>query len=178
MVKMKSMIQSLTSFTNPKRKIKVVNDIFRTLNQRISVVLLLIAIGYLILSFRLPSFAYTEVDAGVIPIFLGILLIVLAVCLYFSKDSETEEQKARRDIPKKDILALIVVFAFVFVYIMFLEILGFIIMSGLFIYFCSWFLGFKKYITNVLTAIIFPLCMYFAFTELLKISLPKGILPF
>lgn len=149
-----------------------------TLNQRISVVLLLIGIGYLILTFRLPSFAYTEVDANVIPMFLGILLIVLAICLFFSKDSETEEQKARRNIPKTDIIALIVVFAFVFVYIMFLEILGFVVMSGLFIFFCSWFLGFKKYIANILTAVIFPLCMYFAFTEFLKISLPKGILPF
>jgi putative tricarboxylic transport membrane protein len=156
----------------------VVKRMLKTLNQRVSIVLLLIAIGYLVKTFQLPKFAYTEVDADMIPMVLGFLLVVLAVGLYFSKDSETEEQKARRDIPKKDVIAIIAVFAFVFVYILFLEILGFVVMTAIFIFFCSWFLGFKRYIANVLTSILFPLCMYFAFTEFLKISLPSGILPF
>ncbi|MBP1970733.1 putative tricarboxylic transport membrane protein [Virgibacillus natechei] len=150
----------------------------KTLNQRISIVLFIIAVGYLVLTFQLPSYGYTSVDADVIPMVLGWLLAVLAVCLFFSKDSETEEQKARRDIPKKDLGVLIAVFAFIFVYIMFLELLGFVVVTGLFIFFCSWFLGYRKHITNLIVSILFPLLMYITFTELLKINLPQGILPF
>lgn len=150
----------------------------KTLNQRISLVLLLVGIGYLIMAYRLPSFAYTEVDASVIPIFLGIILVILSIGLYFAKDSETDEQKKRRDISKHDTIALIGIFVFVFLYIMLLEKLGFVVTTTIFIFFCSWFLGYKKYVTNLLTSILFPLFMYFSFTSLLKISLPQGILPF
>ncbi|MFS0674041.1 tripartite tricarboxylate transporter TctB family protein [Ornithinibacillus sp. 179-J 7C1 HS] len=151
---------------------------FKTLNQRISLVLLVLAIVYLILSFQLPSFAYSNVDADVVPKGLGFLLVALAIGLFFAKDSETEEQKARRNIPKKDIGILLAVFAFVFLYIFFLEILGFVVTTTLFVFGCSWFLGYKKHITNALVAVLFPLFMYLLFANFLQINLPQGILPF
>lgn len=150
----------------------------KTLNQRISIVLILIGAGYLVLTFQLPSYPYVPADADLVPMVLGTLLIILAVCLYFSKESETEEQKARRNIPKQDVIALLAVFGFILVYIIFLEILGFVLITALFIFFCSWFLGYKKHITNLLVSVIFPVFMYVMFTEFLRISLPQGILPF
>ncbi|MGO4889225.1 tripartite tricarboxylate transporter TctB family protein [Anaerobacillus sp. MEB173] len=150
----------------------------KTMNQRVSIVLLLIAIVYLILSYQLPSYAYTEVDADMIPKALGWLLIFLSVLLFLAKDSETEEQKARRKIPKKDIGVLLTVAGFIFVYIMLLEFLGFVIITALFIFFCSWFLGYKQHVTNMIVSVVFPVFMYTVFTMLLKISLPQGILPF
>ncbi|MFD1065198.1 tripartite tricarboxylate transporter TctB family protein [Oceanobacillus locisalsi] len=149
-----------------------------TMNKRLSVILLIIAIGYLILTYQLPSYGYTEVDADAIPNVLGWVLVVLAIGLYFTKDSETEEQKKRRDIPKKEVFVLLAVAVFLLIYIMFLEFLGFVLMTSLFIFFCSWFLGYKKYITNVIVSVLFPVFMYLMFTEFLKVSLPQGILPF
>jgi len=148
------------------------------MNQRLSVILLIIAVGYLVLTYQLPSYGYTQVDADVIPSVLGWVLIALAIGLFFTKDSETEEQKKKRVIPKKEVLILILVAVFLFVYIMFLEMLGFILMTAIFIFFCSRFLGYKKHITNVIVSIVFPIFMYFVFTEFLRISLPQGILPF
>ncbi|MFD2044844.1 tripartite tricarboxylate transporter TctB family protein [Ornithinibacillus salinisoli] len=150
----------------------------KTLNQKLSIVLLFIAIGYLFLTYQLPSYPYAQIDSDVLPKGLGFLLVILAVALFFTKDSETEEQKERRNIPKKDVLALLVVFVFVFFYIFLLEVLGFVLTTAIFIFFCSWFLGYRKHITNVVVAILFPLFMYFTFTEFLQISLPQGILPF
>lgn len=66
----------------------------------------------------------------------------------------------------------------IFVYIFLLEILGFVITSTLFIFFCSLFLGYRKYKTNVLVAVLFPLVMYLSFNYLLQIRLPQGLLPF
>jgi putative tricarboxylic transport membrane protein len=151
---------------------------FKTLNQRISIVLLVLAIVYLILAFQLPSFAYTNIDADVVPKGLGFLLVALSIGLFFAKDSETEEQKARRNIPKKDIGALLAVFAFVFLYIFFLELLGFVVTTAIFIFGCSWFLGYKKHVVSALVSVLFPLVMYLLFTSFLQINLPQGILPF
>ncbi|WP_042146898.1 tripartite tricarboxylate transporter TctB family protein [Paucisalibacillus sp. EB02] len=151
---------------------------FKTLNQRISLVLLVLAIVYLVLAYQLPSFAYTVIDADVVPKGLGFILISLSIGLFFAKDSDTEEQKARRKIPKKDIGTLLAVFGFVFLFIFFLEILGFIVTTAIFIFGCSWFLGYKKPVTNALVSILFPLFMYIMFTKFLQINLPQGILPF
>lgn len=149
-----------------------------TWNQRIGVILLLLAIGYLVLTYRLPTYAYTSVDADVIPLALGWLLVILSICLFFIKDTETPEQKERRNIPKKDAGVLLAVFGFIFIYILFLEFLGFVLVTMVFIFFCSWFLGYKKHITNAIVSILFPVIMYIMFTEFLRINLPQGILPF
>jgi len=152
--------------------------VLKTMNQCLSIFLLIIAVGYLVMTYQLPYYPYTQIDADVIPQVLGWLLVILSIGLFFTKDSETEEQKRRRDIPKKDILVLIAVFAFVFLYIMLFETLGFVLVTVLFIFFCSWFLGYKKHITNLIVSIVFPVFMYVMFTEFLRISLPQGILPF
>lgn len=151
---------------------------FKTLNQKVSIVIIGVAIVYLILAYQLPSYPYAIVDADLLPKGLGYLLIVLAIGLFFTKDSETEEQKARRNIPKKDIIALLIVVVFIFFYIFLLEILGFVVVTALFIFFCSWYLGYKKHIVNGIVAILFPVFMYLMFTEFLQIRLPQGILPF
>lgn len=150
----------------------------KTVNQKVSLVLLGIGVVYLVLAYQIPSYPYTEVDADVIPKVLGYLLIFLSILLFLSKDSETEEQKESRKIPKKEIGMLLAVAGFILLYIMLLELLGFVIVTTLFIYFCSWFLGYKNHIANGLVSILFPVLLYLMFTELLKMNLPSGILPF
>jgi len=152
--------------------------LFKTINQRVSVILLLFAALYLFLSFQLPTFAYTNVDSDVLPKALGWLLVALAIGLFFTKDSETEEQKERRNISLKNYGMIAAVFMMILLYIVFFEMLGFIIVTGLFIYFTSWLLGYKKHVTNIIVSILFPLVVYYGFTEFLSISLPSGLLPF
>lgn len=150
----------------------------KTVNQKVSLVLLAIGVFYLIFAYQIPSYQYTEVDADAIPKILGYLLVFLSVLLFFSKDSETKEQKEKRNIPKKEIAMLLGVAGFILLYIMFLEALGFIIVTACFIYFCSWFLGYKNHLANGLVSILFPVILYLMFTELLQMNLPSGILPF
>lgn len=105
-------------------------------------------------------------------------MIFLSLLLFFSKDEESEEKKEERKIPKKEIGMLLGIGAFILLYIMFLEVLGFVVTTVLFIYLCSWFLGYKNHIVNGIVSILLPVGLYFMFTEFLKISLPSGILPF
>ncbi|CDQ19131.1 Tripartite tricarboxylate transporter TctB family protein [Halobacillus karajensis] len=150
----------------------------KTLNQKLSVFLILLSAGYLYLSYNLKEYPYVPVDSDFLPKVLGYVLIVLAVFLFFDKSSETEEEKEKRQVPKKEIFVLLAVGGMIFLYIFLLEIIGFVLSSSLFIFACSWFLGYRKLKTTLLVAILFPLIMYLSFNYLLQIRLPQGLLPF
>ncbi|MGP4061135.1 tripartite tricarboxylate transporter TctB family protein [Halobacillus sp. H74] len=150
----------------------------KTLNQKISIVLILLSAGYLYMSYNLKEYSYVPVDSDFLPKVLGYLLIVLAVFLFFDKSSETEEEKEKRQVPRSEILVLLAVGGMIFLYIFLLEIIGFVLSSVLFVFCCSLFLGYRKHKINAMVAVIFPLVMYLSFNYLLQISLPQGILPF
>lgn len=148
-----------------------------TINRKIALILFVIASIYLFLSFQLPNYPYAPIDADVIPKGLGVLMLILSVALFFSKAIETEAEKEKRNIPKKELLVLLAVFAMIFFYILLFELIGFIIMTAVFIFFSSWFLGYTKWKSNIIVSILFPLGMYVIFVFALGISLPRGILP-
>ncbi|SDO14259.1 tripartite tricarboxylate transporter TctB family protein [Halobacillus aidingensis] len=150
----------------------------KTLNQKVSIFLILFAAGYLYLSYNLKEYPYVPVDSDFVPKILGFLLIILAIFLFFDKSSETEEEKEKRQVPKKEMLVLLAVGGMIFLYIFLLEIIGFVLSSMLFIFACSWFLGYRKLVTTILVAVLFPLIMYLSFNYLLQIRLPQGLLPF
>ncbi|MFC4321498.1 tripartite tricarboxylate transporter TctB family protein [Litchfieldia salsa] len=149
----------------------------KPIQRKIALVLALFSIIYISLSFQLPSYPYAPVDADAIPKTLGFLLLLLAVCLFFSKKIETEMERQKRTFPKKDLYILLGVCAFILMYIFLLEIIGFVIMTTLFIFFCSWFLGYKNFKVNSIVSIGFSITLYFLFSYLLQINLPSGILP-
>ncbi|KYG59775.1 tripartite tricarboxylate transporter TctB family protein [Planococcus maritimus] len=149
-----------------------------SINRKLGLLLFIVAAVYLYLSFQLPNYEYAPIDADVIPKGLGILLLVLSVFLFFSRVVETDAEKAKRDIPKKELGVIAAVFAMIFVYILLFEAIGFIITTSLFIFFCSWFLGYRAWKTNILVSLLFPIVMYAIFVFALGIVLPRGILPF
>ncbi|TFB19602.1 tripartite tricarboxylate transporter TctB family protein [Filobacillus milosensis] len=146
-------------------------------NRKIGLILFLLSAGYLYMSFQLPTYPYIPVDADAVPKALGWVLLVLSIALFFTKDNDTEEQKAKRHIPKKDVMALLGVLGLLIIYIFLFEIVGFILMTTLFVFFCSWFLGYKKHWVNAIVSIVFPVFLYSIFVFLLQINLPQGILP-
>ncbi|MBU9673219.1 tripartite tricarboxylate transporter TctB family protein [Planococcus sp. CP5-4] len=149
-----------------------------SINRKLGLLIFIVAAVYLYLSFQLPNYEYAPIDADVIPKGLGILLLVLSVFLFFSRVVETDAEKAKRDIPKKELGVIAAVFAMIFVYILLFETIGFIITTTLFIFFCSWFLGYRAWKTNILVSLLFPIVMYAIFVFALGIVLPRGILPF
>lgn len=165
------------SITNPKSLVKVM-PVLKTMNQKISVFLILFGIGYLYMSYNLKEYPYVPVDSDLVPKALGYLLIGLAVLLFFDKSSETEEQKKKRTVPGKEILVILAVGGMIFLYIFLFEIIGFLLATALFIFFCSRFLGYDRLVSNLLVSLIFPAVLYYLFNYLLQIRLPQGILPF
>jgi hypothetical protein len=152
--------------------------ILKPINRKLGLFLAGFAGLYLFLSYQIPSYAYALVDADVVPKGLGFLLLLLSVLLFLQRKSETDQEKQKRSIPKKELHILLGVAGFILIYIFLLEIVGFVIMTSLFVFTCSSFLGYKKYKTSALVAIIFSLLLYFLFNYLLLIHLPPGVLPF
>ncbi|WP_170006181.1 tripartite tricarboxylate transporter TctB family protein [Bacillus fonticola] len=148
-----------------------------TKNRVASLFLLILAIVYLLLSYQLPVYPYVPVDSDFVPKTLGYILIALSIALFFVKEKQTSDKEEEK-IPLQDIRVLLAVGGMLLLYIFFLEILGFIVVTALFIYFCSWYLGYKKHKVNALVSLIFPCVMYYMFNYLLLIRLPQGILPF
>ncbi|MBT2218461.1 tripartite tricarboxylate transporter TctB family protein [Virgibacillus dakarensis] len=148
---------------------------FQTMNKKVSIILILIAIFYLVLSFRLPAYAYVPIDSDIVPIGLGVILLLLSGILYFIKDQEQQENKEH--IPKSELPVILGVICFIILYIALLEVIGFIIMTVLFLFLCSWFLGYKKHTVNAIVSIILPTLIFLLFDKLLQIQLPMGILP-
>lgn len=149
-----------------------------SINRKLGLLIFIVAAVYLYLSFQLSNYEYAPIDADVIPKGLGILLLVLSVFLFFSRVVETDAEKAKRNIPKKELGVIAAVFAMIFLYILLFETIGFIITTSLFIFFCSWFLGYRAWKTNIMVSLLFPIVMYAIFVYALGIVLPRGILPF
>jgi len=148
---------------------------FNTANKKISVLLALLAIGYLVMAFRLPKYPYVPVDADAVPIVLGFLLLLLSGFLYFQKDNH---QQGKIRIPKNEKIVILAVLGFVLLFIALLEILGFLLTTVLFLFGNTWFLGYRNWKRNLIVSLAVPLAIYALFDYFLKISLPRGILPF
>ncbi|PAE29033.1 hypothetical protein CHI07_10715 [Paenibacillus sp. 7884-2] len=146
-----------------------------TLNKKLALLLAILAACYLLFSFRLPDYPYVPVDSDAVPITLGFILLLLSIFLYFSKDESKQEE---RKLPKGETQVILSVLGFVILYVFFFEIIGFVLTTALFIFFNSLFLGFKKWLPNVIVSLALPLSIYFLFDSFLQISLPSGILPF
>lgn len=97
--------------------------------------------------------------------------------MFFNNQEETEAERKKREIPRDELLMLLAVFGIILVYIFLLELIGFVIMTILFIFFTTWFLGYKKLISNLAVSVTFSLVIYLLFSYLLQINLPAGILP-
>ncbi|WP_026580774.1 tripartite tricarboxylate transporter TctB family protein [Bacillus sp. J33] len=147
------------------------------INQKMALILAAIAGVYLILSFSLPKYPNAIIDADVVPKGLGFLLLFFAILLFFDKKEETEAEKQKRSISKNNVLVLLAVLAFILIYISLLEFLGFLIMTTLFIFCCSLFLGYKKHLANGIVSVVFSMAIYGLFNYLLRINLPAGIIP-
>ncbi|MED4128133.1 tripartite tricarboxylate transporter TctB family protein [Shouchella miscanthi] len=144
-----------------------------TMNQKISIPLFILAIGYLLATWLLPKYEYILIDADIFPFLLGGLLALFSVILFFSKD----EEGAKIYIAKDDLKVIVPVVLLMLLYILLLEPVGFVITTVCFIFICSLLLGYKKHVTNGIVAVLFPVAFYFLFTRYLMIALPSGILP-
>lgn len=148
----------------------------------LAVFVIVLATVYLFATYRLPTLDIGDpLGPKVFPYIIGVAGLLAAVWLLaenFAQRGEQAPQPKQEDEARHHPLAVVAVLAWLLVFYALFERLGFMLscagfLLGLTAYFYRghWFI-------NIAVSATFPLVVYFGFTRVLGISLPRGVLPF
>lgn len=145
-----------------------------------------LSLAYLVVALQIPSSSSSAVAGPrVFPIAIGVALALASFALLVkglrkvSNDEGgvpvepiEEEEGTLAQSPTR----LGVVIALLFGYLLLFVPLGHVISTFLFVFATTMYLDSRHWIRNLVYAILFPLVVYFVFSELLGVTLPTGVL--
>ena len=126
---------------------------------------------------KLTFGTFRSPGSGMFPDLIAGLMLFLSLLLIFFPQKR-EDRSAGPSVSKKSVGRLFLVFTALFLYAIFLEPLGFVIVSFLLTILLFAVFGFQSYTGTVLKAFISTGLAYVLFEVLLKSNLPRGILRF
>jgi putative tricarboxylic transport membrane protein len=137
---------------------------------------------YLFATTRLPSLDIGDpLGPKAFPFLIGGLGCITAIWLII----ETLRKRPAEAIPgvvqppaQHHALAVIAVMAWMFVFYFLIERLGFLLSCAIFLAGLTGYFNRGRWLMNAFVYLGFPVGIYLAFTEILGISLPRGVLPF
>jgi putative tricarboxylic transport membrane protein len=138
---------------------------------------------YIVAAYHLPTLDIGDpLGPKIFPYLIGGLGIVTAIWLLVetaAREREAAGQAATAQAPKPrhHPLAVVAVLAWMLVFYLLLERLGFLLSCAGFLLGLTSYFNRGRWITNILVAVIFPVGVYVAFTKILGITLPAGLLP-
>lgn len=131
---------------------------------------MLLAILYTWAAWRLPRFQMsTVVDAHVFPVVVGLVLMVLSVWLWAQKPTSTFRPDG--------LVVPLLIGLLMLAYALALEPVGFVLSTSVFVVATSALLGWRRWLSGILVAVLFSVGTYFIFVRLLSVPLPAGLLP-
>jgi putative tricarboxylic transport membrane protein len=147
--------------------------------------LALLGIGIVVLLDGLSQAASTSasgVGAGFMPKVVGVMIIALSAVLVVQvargRLGQPDVAEGDVDVRRTRWVPLAVCVAAALVFIGGVEPLGYVIVSSIVFWLTAWALGARHIVHTAVIAIALSLVVYLAFTRLLDISLPAGILGF
>jgi putative tricarboxylic transport membrane protein len=147
--------------------------------------LALLGIGVVVLLDGLHQAASTSasgVGAGFVPKIVGVALIALSAALAVQiargRLGQPDESEGEVDVRRTRWVPLAVCVAAVLVFIAGVEFLGYVIVSSIVFWLTAWAVGARHIVRTAVIGIALSLVVYLAFTRLLDISLPAGVLGF
>lgn len=173
---------------------------FRFSQRKVAVAIAVLAVAYTVEAFRIPDFAAVEVpvESGTLPRGLGVVLLVLAVALFFQRPAAAQDEGAQDEGGEApaapdtapvtsartlgrlaDVrLELAVLVGSVCLYVAAFVPLGFLLATALYVFAVAWYLGFNRPWANAVTSVGVATSLYFVTSEVLDVALPAGPLPF
>ncbi len=152
----------------------------KKIDQTSSLIILLIATLYLYENTKLLLWEGTTPGSGFFPMLLGIVLIVLTILLFVKVTIAAKDDSLSRSeglFPSKSgFLRLLYLIGVLIVYVLTLQLLGYVLSTLLFL--CALFLAWdpKRPWSVVALTVVIVLCTYVLFVLLLEVRLPKGLL--
>lgn len=137
---------------------------------------IVIAIVYLILTYNLPqSHVGDPTAAQKYPLLIGYALLVLSILYLLTelKNKESVKEAFKIFADKELTIKVIVVLVLCLIYTFIFERVGFLISTILFLGALLFLInGTKKWLMNIIIALVFSFVTWYAFAELLRVSLP------
>ena len=132
---------------------------------------------------KLPSLEIGDpLGPKAFPRLLGVLLVITAIILLF--EIIRGRKVVVNDVPSRgpstfgSYMVVAGVSVWTFLYFLVFERLGFVIATTIYLIALMAYFHRNKWMSNVLTAVLFSLGAYLMFTKLLGVNLARGILPF
>lgn len=131
---------------------------------------LLIGILFFVESQRISDSAYgSTVGPKIFPMGLGIILILLSIRLLYETFKYKSEDSQKEQLQYKKFL---IIFGGAVLYAFFLEIVGYVVSTFLFLFIAFQTMERGKTLSSVVIAAVFSFGIYYLFSELLGGSLP------
>ncbi|MBT2696255.1 tripartite tricarboxylate transporter TctB family protein [Bacillus sp. ISL-40] len=134
--------------------------------------ILFLAVGVLFIigSRSIASSSYgSVVGPDIFPFFLGVLLTILSIRLFYETFNGKTQEKKKEKLQYKPFL---IILAATLIYILTLESVGYVITTFLFLFVCFQTMERAKWLTSLIIAGCFSGFVYFLFVEVLKGTLP------
>ncbi|NEU30036.1 tripartite tricarboxylate transporter TctB family protein [bacterium LRH843] len=160
-------------------------------NLVLSVVSIVFAIFFLIISLQLPPSATPiTLGPGAWPTTILILMIFMGVILLLRTQREkrkapvqdaggliAQSEKAEEEFAEEEVYKskYLVVAAVLFVYLLLLSYVGFILTTPLLLIAIAFVIGIEKWVPIVLSSLIGTACLTYLFAIVLKLPLPRGV---
>ena len=144
-------------------------------------VVLLALAGFVIQeTWRMPSSATFGPSAGFLPFWLAVLLALFATILFISawRRQATEKDNDSLFPEKQALLAIMLVLVGLAVYILLIEVLGYLVDTFLFIVFLMKAVEREKWPLTLMIAVGTTVVLFLTFQFLLKITLPSNMFGF
>jgi putative tricarboxylic transport membrane protein len=109
------------------------------------------------------------VGPDIFPFFLGILLVILSIRLFYETFNGKGQKKEKEKLEYKPFL---IILAATLVYILTLETIGYVITTFIFLFVCFQTMERAKWVTSLIIAGCFSGFVYIIFVEVLKGTLP------
>lgn len=142
----------------------------KTFDRYASIVFLLLGIGFMWQSANLSSSAYgSTVGPNIFPFGLGLALVLLSIRLFYEalKAKPTSHQKKKLDYKR-----FFLIFSAAFLYAFFLEDIGYIIGTFLFLLFAFQTLERGKWLKSIIISALFSGGVYIIFVVVLEGTMP------
>jgi putative tricarboxylic transport membrane protein len=135
-----------------------------------AIVFLAVGVLFIIGSRSIASSSYgSVVGPDIFPFFLGVLLTILSIRLFYETFNGKTQEKKKEKLQYKPFL---IILAATLIYILTLESVGYVISTFLFLFVCFQTMERAKWLTSLIIAGCFSGLVYFIFVEILKGTLP------
>jgi putative tricarboxylic transport membrane protein len=135
-----------------------------------AILFLTVGVLFMIGSRHISQSSYgSVVGPDIFPFFLGILLTILSIRLFYETFNGKSQGRNKRDMQYKPFL---IIFTATLIYILTLESFGYVITTFLFLFVCFQTMESSKWIKSLIISACFSGLVYFLFVEVLKGTLP------